>query len=145
MKKHSIILLLFFSLLFSFTIQAQRVEFTYDEAGNRISGKTISMLRADTGQETPSEDMTSFSEILAEHEIRIYPNPTKGLLKVEVDNLQDTKKVSLRLYGMGGNVVITRDGVASPVELDITSQPDGIYILRIVIGEHESEWKIIKH
>ncbi|MCC8145148.1 MAG: T9SS type A sorting domain-containing protein [Bacteroidales bacterium] len=143
MKTNAICIFLFFLTCGCPGIFAQTVKFTYDEAGNRTSGKTISMVRSDIREEE-EESPTAISAILAEHTIRIYPNPTKGLLKIELENLSRDEKAAIRLYDMSGKQVMAKEGIASSTELDITSQADGIYLLKIFIGEYQTEWKVIK-
>ena len=154
--------LLFFTfLLLCPTLSAQRVELKYDAAGNRIDSKTIMMRRVVEIEEEPaiSEEESKepeekensnertpliFTETFQEVNIHIYPNPTKGLLKVDVQNLPEKEKIVIYLYDLSGKQILSRAADFAPVELDITRQNNGMYILIIQIGENRSEWKIIK-
>lgn len=141
------IYLFFFLLLGSvLTVNAQKVAFEYDAAGNRIQSKTIVMQRSTLQEEDKEQEevIYSHSDILGGCIIRIYPNPTKGLLKVDIENLPSTPTARISLYSLSGKKIIGKDEVSSSTDLDITSHPEGIYILRISVGESHSEWKVIK-
>ena len=153
----SVLLLL---LAHSAILQAQRVSFQYDASGNRLSGKTI-LITSDTPdpaeapelpeekeedtEETQDETPAEFSEIIGEITVSIYPNPTEGQLKVAVAGHPEKETIVVRLYDLSGRTITQKESGASPVDLDITSQPKGTYILIVRIGAYQSDWKIIKN
>lgn len=134
-------ILLFLSLCF-FAVPAKNVSFSYDSTGNRVKREILI-----EKQSAPSRDISNpeyFSEMLAEKEIRIYPNPTEGLLKIEIKGYEDSDECSLSIFNMSGQQLQNMD-VRNPLtEIDITSQSNGMYIFLIVLNGEESSWKIIK-
>lgn len=77
--KQKLLLLLSVSLL---SANADTVSFPYDSAGNRVKREIIVEKKS-----APSHAGTEyFSEIISEKEIKIYPNPTEGVLKRQGDN-----------------------------------------------------------
>lgn len=65
------------------TAFAQKISYAYDLAGNRIS-RTIILSAAP--QKAPAEEQSEpFIEQFEQREIKIFPNPTKGILIVEVN------------------------------------------------------------
>ncbi|MDR2005444.1 MAG: T9SS type A sorting domain-containing protein, partial [Prevotella sp.] len=99
---------------------AQRIEYTYDASGNRISRKKEIVLTKSA--ESPA---TVFTEELAERTIKIYPNPTEGHLKVEISDFEACQSVNLSIYNMQGQVVIKRKMESSVCDLDISGRPNG--------------------
>ncbi len=89
-------LLLFISILLTISgLKAQnKINFAYDAAGNRVS-RTIelpanpSMFGDGGGTAELREDKNFFTETLAEKQIKIYPNPTRGQLRVEILGYED--------------------------------------------------------
>jgi hypothetical protein len=151
MMKTVKLILFFAGLLFFFCAsKAQNVTYGYDAAGNRISRTIVmqtSSLRAaasEEEEEEEAEEPTAYSEILSEVQIKIYPNPTKGLLHIEIQNLPPDVTAQIALYQLSGKLVTLNRGVTYSTEIDITGQPAGTYILKIVAGEEQTEWKIIK-
>ncbi len=131
---------------------AANIQFEYDEAGNRISRKTIifttrSAAVIDTTAEEEIEEPEPpvvFTGIPAESAILIYPNPTKGLLKVEISSTGEITPVALQLYDMAGKLLQEESNVTSSATFDLGRQSPGTYILRLFSGTQTSEWKVIK-
>ncbi len=139
------------------------ISFVYDAAGNRIE-RYIDMTPPEMRSDEAVEDSASAAEsssqqmqkqaISAPNEplkdfalanaIRIYPNPTEGLLKVEIDNLQEHQKASITLMSIQGQTIVNQSKAQISNELDISARPAGTYIMRITLDGKSTEWKIIK-
>ena len=120
------------------------VSYGYDAAGNRTS-RTITMsLKSAPAPESPEEPPVVYSEMLSDIELKIYPNPTDGLLKVEIHNLPEEQTAGIRLYNLSGRLITSLRGVTGFATIDISEQPPGTYLMKIVAGEYQTEWKIIK-
>jgi hypothetical protein len=149
------------------TLLSQRVEFTYDESGNRLTRTIIveqlrsesikfpvldsgSLKTAETVLEKGLEAGTTsrYRERISQTEGEIitvvYPNPNKGLVKIYISNMPSNSISEMRLYNLAGTELIVRKIFESNSEIDISEFKDGIYILRIKINESISDWKIIK-
>ena len=93
------------------------------------------------GTENPT---AVYSEMLSDIELKIYPNPTDGLLKVEIYNLPEDQKAHILLYNLSGTLISSFNEVSDFVNVNISGQPAGIYLMKIVAGEYQTEWRIIK-
>ncbi|NPD82006.1 T9SS type A sorting domain-containing protein [Prevotella sp. PINT] len=134
----------FFSILFlaimPYASFSQSLSFSYDNAGNRVKREITMAAKA-----LPKKsNATYFSEMLSEKNIRIYPNPTKGLLKVEIIGYDSSDKCNLSIFGTSGQFILSTSLTSSIGNLDISSCPDGICLLHISLNGKESTWKIIK-
>jgi YD repeat-containing protein len=117
--------------------------FTYDAAGNRLS-RIIPLKSARiANQDTLANKQKTFDDLIGNRPVKIYPNPTKGLLKVEFPFVEETS-ATLMVYSAQGALVRSIQVTSTFTEIDLSNQPSGMYILRIGIGELSSEWKIIK-
>lgn len=124
------------------SVKAQ-VSYQYDEAGNRIyRHSTISMQSSRAKKAVV--DSTVQKDNIGKQEILIYPNPTRGILKVEISGLDADTPVKLVLTDANGHQLIARTVVSSPETLDITTYPAGWYLMHIIRGTEVKEWKIIK-
>lgn len=101
----------------------QNVSYAYDEAGNRVKREIVLQTRA--AEEFTNE---SYSEMLEDRGIRIYPNPTEGQLTVEITG---DGACRFDIYNISGQQVLTTNSGPGRVALDISSQPKGLYILRV--------------
>ena len=132
----------FASVLFCCTVTAQTIEYGYDACGNRVTRqivleKTNKSLSVANVQEDFSEEQ------LGEVQVRIYPNPTHGHLKVVlqgVDELQGT----IEVYDTQGKRIAYLTNAEHENDIDLSPQPNGIYLMRLSIGNEVSTWKIIK-
>jgi hypothetical protein len=137
MKKKTIALGLLLAT-FPCLSSGQNVSYAYDEAGNRVKREIVLQTRA--AEESTNE---SYSEMLNDRGIRIYPNPTEGQLTVEITG---DGACRFDIYNISGQQVLTTNSGPGRVVLDISSQPKGFYILRITTGNggDPSTWKIVK-
>jgi hypothetical protein len=136
-------------LLLSVALSAQTITYGYDAAGNRVS-RVIYFY--ETSEEIPppeeeaeeQEQEAIYEEMLSEMTVKIAPNPTEGLLRVTLENMPKKTLGQIFLYNFNGKLITAQKNVRTSAELNITNQPAGIYVLRIVAGEQQTKWKIIK-
>jgi hypothetical protein len=136
---------MFFIIAVNFQSYSQdTIRYTYDNAGNRIGRDTIhigggGMLKR--GKiEKPIIDYT-----FENREIKIYPNPTKGMLEVEIpEDPYNPETIQLLIFDLKGRPIIDRRQEPSRSLLDLSPYPNGFYILYLKKGQTISKWKIIK-
>lgn len=149
---------------------SQKIEFTYDANGNRIT-RTLTVEQLRTTVEFPvidaktlrsfesitGSDIANFKEATEgeseEEKLRseddeivtvVYPNPNIGILKIDISNMPISSKNELRLYDLNGLQKLEIKNFESHTEIDISHLRDGIYILRIKINESIFDWKVVK-
>jgi 2',3'-cyclic-nucleotide 2'-phosphodiesterase (5'-nucleotidase family) len=136
----------------SFNSFSQNIEYTYDAAGNRTARFVIPPAPAqaeaqdssDTNSYNNEQEPEVYKDFLAEKELRIYPNPTRGKLTIEIVNYNLNEIGTLQVFDMAGRLIKSENNISERMQVDITSQPAGSYIMVIVIGKEKSERKIIK-
>jgi hypothetical protein len=74
----------------------------------------------------------------------VYPNPNKGLIKIDISNMPLSSNSEMKLYDLNGNELKVLRNFDYHSEIDISQFRDGIYILRIKINDKRVDWKIIK-
>lgn len=121
------------------------VEFTYDDCGNRIQRGLQMKKVEENGKEIEDETefLLSISEDLGVLSIGLYPNPTedKVVVTLSEDSIENVEAVLSTVSGM----VIERfrfSGVQQ--EVDLSSQPDGVYLLKLILDNETRTWKIVK-
>ncbi len=117
------------------------IRFVYDAAGNRITREIVMDSRA---TETTEIENILFEQI-ATHEIKIYPNPTEGQLKIEIENPENIHNCTFSITEVNSGKLILQEQATLPVtNINISNQPTGVYIMIIDIDGEQSSWKIIK-
>ena len=143
-QMNRIIRSIIFSLLLLMTgtiAQADSISYSYDANGNRVTLLNNGMNRSNPTDETERKPS---SESLGQHRITIYPNPTDGRISVEITGTGSLEESAITVYGIMGNMVYNDSEIDVENEIDLTTCPDGMYILIIKIGSDIGIWKIIK-
>ena len=116
------------------------IKYSYDAAGNRTERTIILATKSAIVQSD-----TIFTDQLAERDIKIYPNPTDGFLKVEIGNTEGIKNCTITISAMNTGKQVKKIKATLPLtDIDVSNQPFGVYIMLIDIDGKYTSWKIIK-
>lgn len=132
----------FVSVLFCSTVSAQSIEYGYDACGNRIS-RQIVLQKSNKSLSTSAQQNIFSEELLGNSQVRIYPNPTHGRLKVVIQS-PDESYGSIEVYDTQGHRIVHLPNAEHENDIDLSPRPNGIYLMRFSIGDEVSTWKIIK-
>ena len=153
-KTKLIVLALAFTVCATVPASAQ-VSYLYDAAGNRTA-KTVmlaktskKMARLDTAE---ADEMVAFAAELSEPqcdavghaEIKIYPNPTKGALRVDIAGVELSDDDRIDVFDSNGQLVKACVNLTEINQIDISNAIDGMYYMRMTIGGESTTWRIIK-
>jgi hypothetical protein len=125
------------------------INYDYDSAGNRIERiirlpSASSSLRSEGSDSLEEEEITPIEDVVAEQEIKIYPNPTRGLLTVEIVNYTNDLEADFLLTDLSGKTISYQKAHSGNQTFNLSNHPSGIYLLRININGENTTWKIIK-
>jgi hypothetical protein len=127
-------------LLFNIVVWGQAsIEFAYDNAGNRIIRQVVTLK---SGTISDPNEVVEIS--MGEKSIKLYPNPTDGMLIMNISNFVTSDKVTIQVSDMNGRVLIKEEQTNANFNIDLTQYPKGFYILSAIIDRECNEWKIIK-
>ena len=135
-------LLVLFFLPATSTAQ-QTVKFEYDLAGNRV------LRYLDTKKSTEAEVDSLFKneinhpKITGDHLVKVYPNPTHGLINVEFMGISEGSS-TYSLVDQNGRQIMNGETKSLSNTIDITHQGRGVYYLVIKAPEIYQVYKIIK-
>jgi len=115
------------------------INFTYDNAGNRIK-RTIP--RGNLPNQTDPEEYSLLS--LTGSDIYVYPNPTDGPLNVYIPSFTNEDGIVVYVFNMSGQLVLEKKVDDRIVTLNLAAQPSGVYLVRIKPETGENIWKIVK-
>lgn len=117
----------------SYLLLSQHFSYDYDDAGNRIIRVMVS----------PKEGKPQVKEI-SNFKITLSPNPTTGVLRLELEGLETSDNTKIKIYDLQGAEVYFKEDFGNSLQIDLTNQVNGVYLLDIHIGDKRSYWKIIK-
>jgi hypothetical protein len=137
----------------SASLKAQReVHFTYDNAGNMTSRKIIDLSTPEKAENKDNADNTEntndldnfYEDFLGEQEIKIYPNPTKGKLVVEIPSYQYNSNDKIEIVNIQGSMIMRIQPISTRNTISFQEYANSTYILLMYINGKSTEWKIIK-
>lgn len=129
-------------ILMSPILHSQSINYIYDNAGNCINRNNTITLRSTVDYESENVPEVFVDNIF--QDIKIYPNPTKGLLRIDIGDYDTKDNIFIEVYDLTGKQLIKDQVYQSVLELDLSSHNNGIYILIIKRNGSSSDWKIIK-
>lgn len=136
--------LLFIFMLLALTAKAQqKLSYAYDAAGNRTE-RTIVMTVRSADVEDKAQDGLFFEEQIANLQLRIYPNPVKEQLTIQISDYESSARMEFVLYSIGGSI-LHRGTIDSETTLvNMSRFTTGTYVLHIIIGGKRTVWKVVK-
>jgi hypothetical protein len=152
MKK---IILIFLELIIIFTAKTQITQtypdfhYTYDNNGNRIQREYIIICplcekkNHDTTK-TKTDSIKKYTANLGDQKITVYPNPTTGILKIDITNLTSNNKGTILLADMKGRMIYEDYTISSTNIINLLNISKGYYALKVSLNGKNKEWMIMK-
>ncbi len=138
----------------------QSVEYTYDNAGNRILREPWQNQGPGPGSKVLQDDLieqanrynANLKKVHNEDELGrihvwVYPNPTSSFLKVKFVGLANESETrTLILYSPAGAMLFKKELATEQhlYELDLSPYSSGLYLIEIRIGEGSKRYSVIK-
>ena len=141
--RKSLLLCMFLFCGFGLTAQTLSYEYVYDQTGNRIR-RSIVRLSKELNKGDDNNTSLSFVEELSDgSRMTLYPNPTKGIVRFEKEHSDDVLG-QFRLFDTKGRLIKEGFCENNNFELDLSDQPNGIYLIEFRNKEKQYTNKIIK-
>ena len=127
--------------------------FSSDDNGNRIKRSIIPLTSPryavydstkTKSSDTIKEQPIVYNDKIGKSEIKIYPNPTRAVLNIEVTNGVDDANAIIGIYDQQGRLIEELRGLKTMNTLDFKSKAPGMYIIRILSDGKRTEWKVLK-
>jgi hypothetical protein len=147
MNPKTIISTLFLFIGISLNAQQNAVEYSYDNAGNRILRKIIVLPPAPPpGQSAKYSAQSASIDTVGGILFKIYPNPTEGLVIIQSDeNFRALENKTITVYDVNGKILLKKEYNSSEEHIDLSNQEPGSYFVKITASNgYNAEWKIIR-
>ena len=153
---HTLLLTGFLLAVFSLQTTAQEVHFTYDNSGNRITRTIvweedkIDSLQAkiDTAflknDQITEEKTVKHTAVICGQTVDIFPNPNTGMFKISIDGWKKNTQAELKLHNLTGKIIEQKPIQQPLTKIKFGNQPDGTYILTIIVNGKKETWKVVK-
>ncbi len=133
--------------------------FGYNASGDRTGREEVTTLKslavAESAGIAKSTDIVTASTdnqirqdtlkgILDGRVIQIYPTPTQGIFKIEIDLDGLEQQFTMQLRNPQDSLITDQAVVREIISVDLTGQPSGSYSVKIFSGDEACEWEILK-
>ncbi len=124
-------------------VATRTVEYFYDDHGNRTRRiyHIIEFSSLKSAQLDPQEIETADKK----SKILVYPNPTKGQLGIEINDVEEESNGTITIYDDLGRVVsISQYKGNGRTNINLTNHKNGVYIMTVELSGKTTHFKIIK-
>ncbi len=123
------------------------LEFTYDEAGNRIERELIYYSERKAGLKSfKSPDLPKEEEIDTEDLMKLYPNPSNYSISILANaEVLEMKNRRIIIYDFQGRKIMESIPSSTIHEINIENLKSGTYIVKLIYGKKTKDWKLIKY
>ncbi len=126
------------------TAQQLNYEYDYDNAGNRIKRGIVRLENRRNDEDRQETLLAQLTDSLFDgNAICIFPNPTEGIVRLEVENGTVQFK-RFRLFDLSGRLIDEGTQKESSLRIDLSGEPNGTYILEVWLEDTQRSYKIIK-
>jgi len=122
-------------------IYSQNYIYEYSPTGNR---KHCYVGFAKIVSPNLANEQEDYTEKIDNIQFNIYPNPTKGLLKINIETDIKVDELKIEIYDIGGKKIIEKSLISREVELDITYVSAGNYFMKVFVNNSPYYWNILK-
>lgn len=141
-------------------IDQNSVAYGYDAAGNRVS-RSITLRTKSDIEENPEIDTISTSSptriahqsryptledtLSVNGSIRVFPNPTRGSVQLEVlPRSGETAQPAVAVFDAQGHPVMQLSAFDQKSTVDLSQHAAGNYVLVLRLGDRVAVWNIVK-
>lgn len=87
-------------------------------------------ITVDNNGNLSTNQVSKVSETQTQYDIKIFPNPSKNILNIEI-NSSEINSFDTEIYDLQGKMIFMRNHKANKSTINITSISKGIYLLKI--------------
>lgn len=141
-----VVTILIFLFVSTILTAQSKVEYSYDQNGNRTS-RTLTVVQLESTELSKADTIReqSFTEEIVENkDIKVFPNPVKSSLTIQITGYDDNLKKEAVVFDLSGNKLKQENVLYPESSIYMGDLREGIYFLMVTIGNEVSQFKIIK-
>jgi hypothetical protein len=123
--------------LASITSQAQtcpQIQFSYDEAGNRVQRK-LTTVPCKRTQDAPANNLIA----------NVYPNPAHDKINIELQEDAAVPESKITLYDLNGREIYSTISSSLQIQVDVSALLPGTYLLKVERGKEQATYNVSKN
>jgi hypothetical protein len=119
----------------------QKLSKSYKVLAANITASKSSMLIDSTKFVAITSSVSESSSENSDTNITIAPNPNNGIFFLKIDNFEKAK--SVKIYNLLGHEIFKKENITGSFEIDLSSQPKGIYLIKLDGIDKTIEQKVV--
>ncbi len=123
---------------------SQKVQYAYDNNGNRIQRKLVVTGPNQKMANSTTEEEEKSKTIAIEEGISVYPNPAKDKVVLSINDFNPSETNSMSLLDVKGNIIISQKITSGRSEMDVSMLVSGIYYFNVVKNKNMLYYKLVK-
>lgn len=121
---------------------SKKIQFTYDDAGNRIKRELVTIQEVNTQDRKMQKFLTDNN---LDSEITINTDKSSNLIHINAKDGTLQGEYKIAMYSIAGYMVLDSQlPITGYAEVDISQLPKGVYVLVVTNGTKSKAWKITK-
>ena len=141
-------LLILFSLLSSGAFAQNKIQYIYDDAGNRKQRNTCINCRQMQNPPDPKKPEGAADEasiqLAQQHGLNVFPNPTQDKVVVSLSNVKDDEPTAVLVTDEAGKTIYSAKNLQQQSQIDMSNYQVGVYFVKVSIGKDVLVYKIMK-
>jgi hypothetical protein len=137
-----------FIILCTSAYAQNKVEYDYDNKGNRKLRKTCLTCRLTHNPTHPSSEGTASIQadtiIAIKHGVQLFPNPTQSKVNLNLSNLKDNEMAEVIVSDENGKTLYSAKNLQSENEINMAGFNNGTYFVRVTMGKDVLIYKVMK-
>ena len=120
----------------------KHIQFTYDDAGNRIRRELVTIQEVNARDRKMQKFLTDNN---LDSEITINTDKSSNLIHINAKDGTLQGEYKIAMYSIAGYMVLESQlPITGYAEVDISHLPKGVYVLVVTNGTESKAWKITK-
>ncbi|MEN8733102.1 MAG: T9SS type A sorting domain-containing protein [Bacteroidia bacterium] len=134
----------------SFETQASQITYNYNDGrcicidSNARLVESAELSNAYTNECLVNDGSVSVNELMYNPNLRLYPNPTTGRITLTHRAASFTASDRVILFSITGKLVHTQPITRTSTSIDLSAQPNGVYVASTQVGGLISIIRVIK-
>jgi bilirubin oxidase len=91
------------------------------------------------------EGWTGLRNISEDETMSLYPNPTNGMLSIKIDGFEQNKPMDIKVTDALGKIILKKNSAGPEINIDLSEQPMGMYMIQCQSGEKRITQKLIRN
>ena len=139
-----ILLLMSFLLTSSYSLAQGRIEYEYDEVGNRICQSCVMPVQNKAMAKSKFLVDEKLSDRQQNISVDVYPNPTSDYIHIIVKGIVEHGNYSLTLCTSQGTMIFSKSVTDEMTDINLTDYPNGVYLLAVGTESNKTICKVVK-